>query len=391
MHTRKKLHKIGLVSTGLLILGIFTARAAEFTVANKTELSAAISAVKPGDIITMSNGIWTNTYININKAGTSAAPITLRAQTPGKVILNGASSMYFAADYWVVSGLNFNKGALASGSVVRFNSKRCRLTNCAIINYNPTSSSTAYYWIFFAGSSNRVDHCYFVGKNHSDPLVGNDSSQCRYNQFDNNYIGDIPYIPSVNGREILRIWGYGGSEQLGDDGAFFTVENNLFERADGEGAEVVSLKSNRNIVRNNTILGTRGGIVLRGGNYNTVQGNFILGQNAAGAIGVRIAGQSHVITNNYIADCVSGISLHAGEYIQTYLTPSYEPIVRGGTPLGRVPRYGHVRNCIIAFNTVVNASGLDLEVGSGYKGYWPTQQRVLIPENNKIANNLFVK
>lgn len=380
-----------MVSIGLLFFGVFSVRAAELNVSNKTELDAAISSAKPGDTIIMSDGTWENTAINLNKAGNSTSPITLRANTPGKVILNGTSTLNFSSAYWVVSGLNFNEGALSSGQVVRFSSSNCRLTNSAIINYNPKSETTAYYWIFYSGSNNRVDRCYFEGKNHQQPLVGNDFNGSRHNKFDYNYVCNIPYIKDMNGREILRIWGYGRNEELGKDGAFFTIENNLFEKADGEGAEIISLKSSRNMVRYNTILGTRGEINIRGGKYNTIHGNFILGQNAEGANGIRATNQYHTITNNYIADCGYGINLHAGEYIDKYITPSYKPILRDGTPLGRVPAYTHMKHCTIAFNTVVNSESLDLIVGSGYKSSWPDQQRVLIPENNKISNNLIVK
>ena len=391
IQSQKRFRQLRLVFTTLILLSAFSTKATEIIVSSKTALNTAISAARPGDIITMSDGTWTNTTINLTKAGNSTAPITLRAKTPGKVVLNGTSTLTFSAAYCVVSGLNFNQGALSSGQVVIFSSTNCRLTNSAIINYNPELSTTPYYWIFFSGSYNRVDHCLFEGKNHQQPVVGNDFADSRYNRFDNNYVYNIPYIPGVNGREIMRLWGYGRDEETGNDGAFFTVENNLFEKADGEGAEIVSLKSSRNIVRYNTVLASKGSINIRGGKYNTVHGNFILGQNAPGAYGIRASNQYQTITNNYIADCQSGINIHVGEYIDGYLTPEYTPIPREGAPLGRVPVYTQMINSTIAFNTVVNVSGLDLELGSAYKGYWPTQQRVLIPENNKIANNLFIK
>jgi poly(beta-D-mannuronate) lyase len=80
----------------------------------------------------MSNGTWTNVAINFNASATASQPIVLRAQTPGNVILNGNSSLKFSAPYLIVNGLYFSGGALTSGSIVRFNSTNCRLTNTAI-------------------------------------------------------------------------------------------------------------------------------------------------------------------------------------------------------------------------------------------------------------------
>ncbi len=123
---------------------------------------------------------------------------------------------------------------------MRFNAAHCRLTNSAIIDYNPTAFETKYYWVFLAGDDNRVDHCFFTGKNHLEPLIGNDLTDSRRNTVDHCYIKDIPYH-DANGREIFRIWGYGKIGEMGEDGAFFTIAHNLFVHADGAGQEIISL------------------------------------------------------------------------------------------------------------------------------------------------------
>lgn len=357
---------------------------------NPAQLNSAIAASNPGDTIIMSNGTWTNVAINFNASATANQPVVLRSQTPGKVILNGNSSLIFSAPYLIVNGLYFSGGALTSGSIVRFNSTNCRLTNTAIVNYNPPSASTSYYWVYFDGAYNHMDYCYFEGKNHHQPAIGNDASGSRYNKADHCYFRDMG--GSGNGSEIFRIWGYGGNEELGTDGAFFTIEYNLFDAADGEGLEMISLKSNRNIVRYNTIKNTKGEITLRSGNFNTVEGNFIFGNNKEGSRGIRLTGQYHKIINNYIENIKEdGIVVYAGEYIDTFLTPNWQPILRPGTPLGRVPAYGQVKHTIIAHNTIVNPGGDGMEIGAAYKASWPTAQRVLLPENNTIANNVIVK
>ncbi|SIO54004.1 chondroitinase-B domain-containing protein [Chitinophaga niabensis] len=380
-----------LLTAGCMLLLTTSATAQTVrTAVSAAQLNAAIAASAPGDTIVMTNGTWTNVSINFNASATATQPVTLRAQTPGKVILTGSSTLTFSAPYLVASGLCFKSGALTGGAIVKFNTNNCRLTSTAIVNYNPAVRSTSYYWVNFNGSYNRVDSCYFTGKNHHQPTIGNEQSNSRYNKVDHCYFKNMG--GSGNGSEIFRIWGYGRNEELGTDGAFFTIEHNLLEAADGEGLEMISLKSNRNIVRYNTIKNTKGEITLRSGNFNTVEGNFIIGNNKEGSRGIRITGQNHKIINNYIENIrEDAIVLIAGEFIDSFLTPDYKPILRAGTPLGRVPAYGPIKNVIIAHNTIVNPGGEGMDIGAAYKASWPSSQRMMLPQNCTIANNVIVK
>lgn len=386
----------------LIITMISTLYGNDILVSNIEELNKAISNAVPGDTITMANGVWTNAAINFNAKAGPGGPIILRGQTPGKVILNGKSKLIFNNPYLMAQDLYFKDGALSglnsdtTDYVILFNTDRCRLKNSAIENYNPEDFSTYYYWVFFSGNYNRLDHCTFIGKNHMGPVVGNDYSgvggkDSKHNRTVYCYFKDIPYHNS-NDREIFRIWGYGRSEETGMDGAFFLIEHNLFENADGEGSEIISLKSNHNSVMYNTIRESRGAIVGRSGNSNVIENNFILGNNKKGTAGIRVAGQTHNIMNNYIADIEgNGIMLMAGEFIDSALTPNYKPVLREGTTLGRVPRYGKVIGAAISNNTFVNVQGSDIVLGTGYKSGWPESQRVLLPERVTISNNIILK
>lgn len=366
-----------------------SAFAAEIPVADSDGLKAAVASAKPGDTLILADGTWRDTILLLDKAGTAQAPITLRAKTAGAVVFTGSSRLLFDAPYVVVDGLCFQGGALTKKDkqVVRFNSSHCRLTNTAIIDYNPASFDTKYYWVFFAGNDNRLDHCFLTGKNHLEPLICNNLTQSRHNTVDHCYIKDIPYH-DANGREIFRIWGYGKVGEMGEDGAFFTIEHNLLLHADGEGQEIISLKSNHNRVIDNTIRGSRGGITLRNGNYNTVEGNFVFGEGVATAYGMRVTGEFHTITNNYFEGCSYGINLMAGEFVDDKLTPGYVPKVNEDVPLGRVPMYFWPRHNLIAHNVLVETKGPNFIIGSAYKHKWPAEQRVLLPAENRIIDNL---
>jgi poly(beta-D-mannuronate) lyase len=359
--------------------------AKEILVSNAVELNSAIASAKPGDIIVMKDGVWTDIIIDFKSISSATEAITLRAQTPGKVVLNGGSKLIFSKPNLIVEGLLFKKGVITKkdASVISFESENCRLTNSAIIDYNPADFNTEYFWVLFEGSHNRMDHCYFTGKSNKQPVIQNGEENARYNQVDRCYIKDIPYVAKANGREILRIFGYGHADQPGDDGAFFTVEYNLFDHAHGEGTEIVSLKSNHNIVRYNTVIASKGGLVGRRGKYNTFEGNFIFGKGEAGTSGIRVAGPHQRVINNYVSDVTEdGLRLIAGEYYEKSLTGNFAAKKKN------LPKYLQVQDCYFAQNTFVNCGENGINIGYNYKNQWPSLQMVLFPENNKFVNNL---
>jgi poly(beta-D-mannuronate) lyase len=380
----------------LIALSSIVAQGKVSTVANLTQLNAALKEARPGDLLLMANGDWRDTVINFSAQATAERPVTLRAQTPGKVFLTGRSKLSLSSPFLVVDGLFFKDGSSEDGSpVIAFKSNHCRVTNTAIVNFNP-SSRRANSWVLFDGDRNRLDHCFFQGKNNRGPLVANTCCQSRHHRVDSCYFKDILFV-SENGREVIQVQGNGRSDQYDKDGAFFIIENNLFERADGEGAEIISIKSNFNTIRYNTVRATRGGFTLRSGYANTVEGNFIFGEGVKGAGGIRVQGHNQRVVNNYIEGVESGLALHSGEHLlakdctRDYLTQNFIPLKRDEAPCGYVVHYGQVRDSLFAHNTFVNNTGVDIEIGIGYKSRWPEQQMVRLPENNTFANNLIYK
>lgn len=362
--------------------------AGDVMVKTPADLPAALAAANPGDQVILADGTWPDVQLLLDKPGTVSAPLRVRAQNPGKTVLTGSSRLIFAAPYVHVEGLLLKDGALTNGnSVVSFRSDYCRLTDSAVVDY-PAQGGNGYYYIYYEGSHNTVDRCLLSGKGNQQPVVGNAIAGARHNTFANSLIKDISPTRE-NGKEIFRIWGYGGNEEIGDDGAFFTIEGNLFDRADGESSEIISFKSNRNRVINNTIHATLGGITFRSGNYNTVAGNFILGDNRRGCYGMRVTGRYHAVVNNYIADCDYGINVYAGVFIDEPLSGDRAAgVARPGTPLGRVPNYSWVRFVTVAHNTLVNNREYDIHIGGTYD---PASGRALLPAGSIFANNLIIK
>ncbi|MEP4077201.1 polysaccharide lyase 6 family protein [Haloferula sp.] len=342
-------------------------------VENLSELNAAIAAAQPGDTIYMCDGVWTDTVIDFDTDGLPGQPITLRAEVDGQVRLEGESKLMIAGDDLVVQGLCFINGGLSGGHVIEFRggssdlANRSRLTECAIIDYNPADPTTNYKWVSVYGLNNRVDHCHFSGMNHIGVTLTvwlGDGAAANHTQIDNNYFGDRTQGDG-NGFETIRI----GTSARSSQDSEAVVEDNLFYRCDGE-IEIISNKSVGNIYRRNTFLENSGQLTLRHGSDCLVEQNFFLGNGVSGSSGVRIIGPDHVVQNNYFAD-LEGSGTRAAIAIMN------------GVPDSPLNRYLRAERDVIAFNTFVNcaeslAIGTESSVGD----------TTLAPKDCVYANNV---
>jgi poly(beta-D-mannuronate) lyase len=368
--------------------------ARETLVRDPREFAAALAAAGAGDEIVLRAGTWTDFSPVIDRGGAEGHPLIVRAEEPGKTVLNGSSSLEIVAPHVVVDGLFFHGGAIRKGSVIRFRADHGVVRETAIVDYNPAEFDTGYYWVFFDGSHNRLERCYFKGKNNLSPLIGNALSGAEHNTVVRCHFINIPYA-EANGREIIRVWGAGKFDGEAAGGAYFTVAQNLFDHADGEGTEIISLKSNHNRVLENTVIATRGCLNIRQGADNLLKGNIILGQGRPGTQGLRMSGARNTVEGNLVVGCEFGIRVSAGEYIGGALTPQYAPKkkkVDGQTmESGVMATYPQVRQLTLADNVTVGISGADLEIGFSYQRRWPVEQMVLLPEDCVIRGNRFVR
>lgn len=350
-----------------------TARATDYFVTSVSQINTALQSAQPGDTVIMANGIWTNQDIEFNGFGTSANPLVLRAETPGQVILNGNSTLDISGDWLVVDGLRFEGGALSNGgrAIVEFrgdlgHATNSRFTNSAIIGYNPANINDRYHWVEIFGENNRVDNSYFANQTHSGVTVAvrRDDSGADYHLIDRNHFADRPE-GNDNGFETIRI----GTSTHSLSDSFTIVENNLFERVDGE-VEIISNKAGGNSYRYNTFRESAGTLTLRHGNDTLVEGNFFLGENKNETGGIRVIGERQTIVNNYIAH----VDDRAGGAIS----------ISAGVPNSALSGYFQVKDAVIAHNTVVHVAGnlVTFDDGLGSSG------RTLLAEDVSFANNL---
>jgi poly(beta-D-mannuronate) lyase len=342
----------------LLTLCATFARAADIKVSSAADIAAALPTAKPGDTLVMVDGTLNDQAILFKASGEADKPITLRAQTPGKVILTGKSSLKIDGQYLIVSGLLFKDGQ-GGGDCISLGGQHNRLTDCAVV------SGDYKFFVHFFGQSNRMDHCYLAEKTSGDPTLQVEVAEKEPNNhlIDNNHFGHRPPL-GRNGGETIRC-GYSFQSMFSSK---TTVEHNLFERCDGE-IEIISNKSCDNIYRNNTFLDCAGFLTLRHGNRCTVDGNFFLGKGKKGSGGVRIIGEDHTVINNYFADLAEGVLRITSGIVDS-------PLVG----------YFQAKRCTVSNNMAVNCQGAYLELDAGIG----TSRRTLRPENITVASNVFV-
>ena len=98
--------------------------AAEHRVSSAAEL-AKLSPV-PGDTVVMADGAWQRQRVVFRAAGTADRPVTLRAATAGKVLLEDDSSLEIDGEHLVISGVWVKDGRL------ELRGRDNRLTECAV-------------------------------------------------------------------------------------------------------------------------------------------------------------------------------------------------------------------------------------------------------------------
>lgn len=236
--------------------------------------------------------------------GTAEQPITLTAQTPGKVIISGTSDLHMAGTYLVVSDLVFRDGHSPGDAVLSYRisskerARHSRITGVVVDGFSKPTRSDSDNWVALYDSDNRFDHNQLVGKTNAGPtlVVVRDATQGLDNRhrIDHNWFGPRPNL-GANGGETLRI----GTSSDADSASNSVVDNNWFEGCDGE-VEVVSNKSGGNTYRGNVFKQSRGALVLRHGDGNLVERNVFFGDGKADTGGIRVINRKQTVRHNYL-------------------------------------------------------------------------------------------
>ena len=233
--------------------------------------------------------------------GTADQPIVIRAENMGRAVVK--APLLVVGDYISFVGLHF----VEKGSV-EIRGRGCRISRCVMTDVQVGK------WIRVRAESREVeiDRCRFENKtNNLEETRGCQLMQIYVrNQGErhlvhHNYFVDVPDGKESNGYETLQLITEGNPYDPEPGDCETVIEYNLFVRCNGE-AEIISVKSNGNILRRNTFRDCRGALVLRHGHGNVVSENFFFGEGERRAGGVRLQGTDQVVVNNFVpfAQCV---------------------------------------------------------------------------------------
>lgn len=348
--------------------------AGDILVDTKQAFLESTLSLKPGDTVVLANGEWKDFEILFKGKGTERKPITLKAETKGKVVLTGLSNLRLSGEHLVVEGLVFKNGYSPTGEVISFSENKdllanhSRVTDVVIDGFSNPDKFNADKWVVMYGRNNRFDHNHLVGKNNAGVTMAvrlnSEASQENHHRIDHNYFGPRPILGS-NGGETLRI----GTSKYSLTDSFTVVENNYFDRCNGE-VEIISNKSGKNQFLNNVFFESRGTLTLRHGNGNLVEGNVFFGNGQEHTGGIRVINANQTIRNNYM-EGLTGVRFGGGF------------TVLNGVPNSSINRYHQVKNVKIENNTIVNVGNINLAAGSD-------AERTAVPINSSFSNNLII-
>lgn len=346
--------------------------AKQYIVGSPDEYNAIASSLKAGDKVILKDGVYRDFELLLEGEGDENNPISLSAQTKGKVILSGRSNLRLAGQYLEVSGLVFTDGYTPSSAVIAFRKDaktpayHSRVSEVVIDEYSNPDRQESDYWVALYGKHNRFDHNHLSGKRNKGVTVAvrlnGKEHQENHHSIDHNYFGYRPVFGS-NGGETLRI----GTSHYSLSNSYTQVINNIFEQTNGE-VEIISVKSGENALKGNVFLSARGTLTLRHGNNNRVQNNVFLGNGVDHTGGIRVINEGQIIENNYL-EGLTGYRFGSGF------------TVMNGVPNSPINRYHQVKRAQINNNTFINVSHIQLGAGSD-------SERSAVPVDSVFKNNL---
>jgi hypothetical protein len=290
-HISKGLSK-AIVATGCLLLINFLLvnqlMGETIHVSSVAAMESQANSASAGDTIVLADGTYHNNTFNI-----SGSNITVRAETPGGVYLNGSNHITISGDYIIFSGFQFTGGDIGDGKMLEVYGDHNKVTQC---NWNGYSAKR-YIDIKGGSQYNEVSYCNFEDKPadaalsalvHIRPHATIPGYHViRYCSFQN-----LPGDGGDYGNEPLKI----GSGGYYTNVSRTTVEFCYWNNTGLADSESISIKCRENTIRYNTFTNQQNAkLVFRNGDDNKAYGNFFID-----AGGIRVKEASNIdVYNNY--------------------------------------------------------------------------------------------
>lgn len=333
-------------------------------------IGKALPTAVAGDVLIIANGTYRDQVLQWRGKGSSEKPITVRAETPGGVVISGRSSLLIEGEHLVVEGLLFTDGHAPKQNAIELRGSHCTLRNTVVDSFNPPpdDSDREEKWVNLYGSHHRVEHCTFHNKTSASVTltVWRETEKSDHHIIVANHFRGRPKGVRSNGYETIRI----GTSDDSSGASHSVIEANLFEACDGE-METISVKCGANIVRGNCFVECAGTVTLRHGNDNEVSGNVFAGKLKKDTGGIRIYGSNHRITENVIIGTtgrgIGAIALMCG---------THDPAANG---------YHAAKDVVIQRNLLVANQGPAFE----FAAQFDADDRAVLPQNILVdANSL---
>lgn len=331
------------------------------------DVAVTLKHAVPGSQIIVRDGEYADVLLKWEGRG----DVTVRPQTPGGVVITGASALKMYGEGLTVQGLHFDRCHASRGTILEFRNgdrlaRNCRLTECVFTDCNPVRRDIAYSYVHLYGRNNRVDHCSFLGKKNLGVtlivMLSHPECDDNHHQIDHNWFGPRPVYGS-NGAETIRI----GTSQQCMQNSRTELSHNLFERCNGE-VEVISVKSSENVIRDNVLYECEGVLALRHGDRNQALNNLFIGHGKRNTGGIRIVGEDQVVRGNTF------LSL-AGERFFSALALMY------GVPNSLPNRYMQVKRTVVENNRFEACKSIEFTTGEDF-------ERTLPPVETCWKNNV---
>jgi hypothetical protein len=287
----------------LLFFVVGTVSAATITVSSVAALQTAINNANAGDILILANDTYLNNTLTISKSN-----ITVKAATSGNVYLNGTNAITISGNNVTFSGFQFTSGVPAGtvqNNVIVVTGNNVILTQLNFSGYNGSK------YINLQGQYDQITFCNFENKPTTATAneKGNMIHIAQRSDLKPNY-AKISYCSFQNmpggggdyGNECIRITNH----EIAEPGSYKSktiVEYCYFSDTGLGDAEAISVKSDNNILRYNTMVDNQAAnFCFRYGDDNVAYGNFFI---RSGGIRIKEANNIHCY-NNYFQNCGDG-------------------------------------------------------------------------------------
>lgn len=337
-----------------------------------SDFNAQLKDLKPGDTLSISHQKVTGRNFQIRVSGTREKPITIRLSS-SVFLVNTLAEIHgnwirLIGGNWrnsqiVIYG-NYNRVSRARFTDGKRGSSKDRLNSAVMVAKD--------------ASYNRIDHFSvrrWGRRTFRQHMMK--SSKGKGNVFDHNRVTEFP-SGSGNGNEVFQI-GVAHDDPKLSPGA--VIEFNYVKGFSRE-SELVSLKSNENIVRSNHFAEGKSAIVSRTGSRNQIYGNRLDRTN-----GVIINGDDNSVFGNYLKG--GRIDLVSGDCLATTLQRLGETSkFKGCHPAARRTK--------VADNRL---DGAVLRVGQRARGqneyydvqWFPAEGTMIAEKNQKVSRGQRVK